>query len=48
MKSSEMKQRQGFYQNLGFMDRQLRTVIGTLMIATPMFAGTETMELWSV
>ena len=45
---SVMKQRQRFSQNLGFMDRQARTTIGTLMIATPMFAVPETMGLWSI
>lgn len=48
MKSSGMKQRQWFSQNLGFTDRQLRTVVGTLMITIPMFAVTGTMGLWSI
>ena len=48
MKKPGLKQRQRFNQNLGFMDRQVRTTVGTLMIATPMFAVPETMGLWSI
>jgi len=48
MKTSGMIQLRWFNQNLGFTDRQLRTVIGTLMITIPMFTVPETLGLWSV
>ena len=40
--------RQRLRQNLGFADRQIRAVIGTLMLATPVFAVPDTMGLWSI
>jgi len=48
MKKTGMNHQQWINQNLGIMDRQVRTIIGTLMIATPMFAVPETMGLWSI
>ena len=37
-----------FKQNLGFNDRQLRLVFGTLMLVAPMFAAPESVGLWAV
>lgn len=48
MKTFGLKQRLSFCQNIGFNDRQLRMVIGTLMIAMPMFAIPGTLGLWSI
>lgn len=48
MKNLGMIQRQWSSQNVGFMDRQLRAVVGTLMITIPMFTVTEAIGLWSI
>lgn len=48
MKTSLSNERQRLRQNLGFADRQIRAVIGTLMLATPVFAVPETLGLWSI
>lgn len=40
--------RQRLRQNLGFADRQVRAVIGTLMIAAPAIAVPETLGAWSI
>jgi len=41
-------QQQRLRQNLGFADRQIRAIIGTLMLATPVIINPETLGLWSI
>lgn len=48
MNRSEIKTRMQLSQNLGFMDRQLRAVIGALMIITPMLMVPGTIGVWSL
>ena len=48
MKISTLLERQRLGQNLGITDRQIRTIIGTLMLATPIFTVTGALGLWSI
>lgn len=48
MNTSTLIERQRLCQNLGFTDRQTRAVIGTLMLATPVFAIPGALGMWSI
>jgi membrane protein implicated in regulation of membrane protease activity len=48
MTTTALLERQRLSQNLGITDRQTRAVIGTLMLAIPMFSITGTLGLWSI
>jgi hypothetical protein len=48
MMTTASLERQRLSQNLGITDRQIRALIGTLMLAIPMFGVTGTLGLWSI
>jgi hypothetical protein len=48
MKNLAINHRQMLNQNLGLMDRQIRAVIGTLMISIPLFSAPEALGQWSL